>query len=292
MSILRGLIFVEELIGIRKCTSFVSLILNFDKLHVLIHLLLDFDESFLLQVEQGWLHCRKELKQSTEAFKNLDLEAKYDATCLVKRIVHKAIGNLPPKDKEIILDCLRQKNSPWSVSIEDTDSRNWYQELFTGWNSVPRRYLRGNRDRVLNPAPAPGPAFAPNLAPAPIHQTPASAPSPTVEPPSPVLQPYAEAPEPFSLPVSIPSRSPPPLAVKRPSLNVTPIPSGKSHKNRMFIVSVIIASSVAGVALIALLLFCYLKSNRNNLEPKDGQRDEKPLLNFCASDISAGILSL
>lgn len=60
----------------------------------------------------------------------------------------------------------------------------------------------------------------------------------------------------------------------------------------MFIVGVIIASSVAGVALIALLLLCYLKSNRNNLEPKDGQRDEKPLLNFCASDISAGILSL
>ncbi|CAI9783578.1 unnamed protein product [Fraxinus pennsylvanica] len=248
----------------------------------------DFDED---KVEQVWLHCRKELKQSTEVFKDLDLDAKYDATVFVKRIIHKAIVNLPPKDKEIILDCLRQKNSPWSASIEDTDSGNWYKELFTGWNKVPRRYLRGNKDRVLNPVPAPSPAFAPNLAPSPIHQTPASAPSPTVEPPSPVLQPPAMAPEPSSLPVPVPSPSPPPLALKHPPLKpniVPPIPPGKSHENMKFIIGVIIASSVAGVALITMLFLCYLKSNRNNLESKDGHRDEKPLLNFCSSDISAG----
>ncbi|KAL2493934.1 Formin-like protein 3 [Forsythia ovata] len=245
----------------------------------------DFREFDKDKVEQVWLYCRKELKESAEVFKDIDLDAKYDATSLLKRIIHKAVADLPQKDKETILDCLRQRSFTWNASIKDIDSGTWfskYQELFTDWNSVPRRYLRGNKDRVVNPAPAPGPASAPNLAPAPIYQTPASAPSPIGEPPSPIPQPSPPS-------VLVPSPSPP--AVNHPPLKpkiVTPVPSGKSNENKKFIVAVIIASSVAGVALIALLLLCYLNSNKNKLGPKDGQRDEKPLLNFCASDISAG----
>ncbi|KAK6142476.1 hypothetical protein DH2020_022824 [Rehmannia glutinosa] len=64
-----------------------------------------------------------------------------------------------------------------------------------------------------------------------------------------------------------------------------------NNNNQKYIIAAAVASVVAVLALMALFLFVCLKKKKR-VEPKDGQRDEKPLLNFSASDISAGSSSL
>ncbi|KAI3465649.1 hypothetical protein Pfo_022312 [Paulownia fortunei] len=242
--------------------------------------------------EQVWNYCRKELEDSTEAVKDLDVDlsqsttgsnngVEFDSTFLVKRFIQKAITDLPPKKKETILDCLRDKKIPLQVLRDEQETfSNKYQKLFSGWASIPRRYLRRKRGnhRVVRTALNPGPALSPAyIDTAPIYQVPAISPST-------VLQPPARAPE------TAPEPAPSPSDINYPSQstkNVSPVPSQDNNNNRKYIVAAVVASSVAGLALIALLLLFCRKKNRR-VEPKDGQRDEKPLLNFSTSDISAG----
>ncbi|CAK9187054.1 unnamed protein product [Ilex paraguariensis] len=264
--------------------------------------------------EQVWVHCRKELKESTEAVENFDLylpqaatnptdSLKSEVALLTKRIIHKVITDLRPEVKHIIGDCLRKKNLLSHNSGKEDVSKNWFikcQELLFDWTSVPRRCLvskqsqhlapspaqarrRKHHHFVASPAPAPGPATAsPTYAPAPSYPVPASSPSPIS--PSPV-----EAPEP-SLPQDL-NDSPPPPAVFFPPPRPPDgphIPSQKNRNNPKYTTATIAASSVAAVALIALFLLCCLKGSKNKIGPRDGQRDEKPLLNICSSDLSAG----
>ncbi|PIM97988.1 hypothetical protein CDL12_29537 [Handroanthus impetiginosus] len=241
--------------------------------------------------EKVWNSCKKELKDGSEAVKG------FDSTLPVKRIIQQAIADLPQKKRETILECLREKKFPLKVLRDERENfYKKYQKVFSGTSCIPRRYLRRKRvkHRVLRTALAPGPALSPAyFAAAPIYQVPAHSPSP-------VLQPLAKGPEPSpadspplsdinSPPPSDIDPPPPPPKINHhptPAKNVSPVPSRDNNDNLKYIVAAVAAISVAGLALIALfLLLCLKKSKR--VEPKDGQRDEKPLLNFSASDISA-----
>uniref|UniRef100_A0A3Q7HEN1 Formin-like protein n=1 Tax=Solanum lycopersicum TaxID=4081 RepID=A0A3Q7HEN1_SOLLC len=80
--------------------------------------------------EQVWIHCREELEEGTEAAKFLEYYIlqtatgsysylKQDIALLRKRTLQKAIEDLPPREKQILLQCLRRKNVP--VHISDSD---------------------------------------------------------------------------------------------------------------------------------------------------------------------------
>lgn len=243
------------------------------------------------QAEQVWNYCREQLKYSTEAVKDSDWGlshsrtvsyngVEFDSTSSAKIIIQKAIANLPSKKKEIILDCLREKNFPLQVLKDDQGTLSKkYQNLFSGWASIPRRYLRrktGKR-RVLRTASAPGPALSPaDLA----------SPGPTPEPiPEPSDNDY---PSPSDNDYPSPSDIiyPSPLTEK-----VAPIPSQDNNNNRKYLIAAVVASAMAGLAVVALILLFCLKKDRR-VELKDGQRDEKPLLNVCTSNISAGMLEI
>ncbi|KAK3028431.1 hypothetical protein RJ639_039023, partial [Escallonia herrerae] len=249
--------------------------------------------------EQVWMHCRKELNAVGYFDLYLPQKAsssysasKTDVALLKRRLIHKAITDLTPEVRQALLDCLRKKQFPSYVSENEARPRTWFykcQELLSSWCFAPRRYLlRKRRPRIpvtAMPAlaPSPGPAAAsPAYAPVPSYYAPASSLTPT-------LQPSVQAPEP-SLP-ELPNEFLPPSPVVHP-LPRPPdgrqVPPSNNGNNRKFIIAAIAASGVAAIAFIAFLLFCCLRGSRNRIDPKDGQRDEKPLLNFCSSDISAG----
>ncbi|XP_071907013.1 formin-like protein 3 isoform X1 [Coffea arabica] len=145
-------------------------------------------------------------------------------------------------------------------------------------------------DRIFGTAAIAASAVAsPHHAPAP-SPVPASSPSPTLHPPSPVLQP----PPPESSPPQNVIHSPPPSSIvgplPRPQTGA-PTPSGNGL-NRNYVIAAIAASAVTGLALIVLFLICCINKRKEQVAPGNGQknekRDEKPLLNFCSSDLSAG----
>lgn len=105
------------------------------------------------------------------------------------------------------------------------------------------------------------------------------------------MHPPVKAPKPTFSPKI--KKSPPPLPVKpHPRQHAAPPkPSNENSNSRVLKIAVIVASSVASLALIALFLFCCLRGRKNKIGPRDGQRDENPLLNFCLSDLSNGIYS-
>ncbi|KAL6538220.1 hypothetical protein OROGR_012208 [Orobanche gracilis] len=241
-----------------------------------------------LGAERVWDYCIQELKDNYPAsskgidsgFHQTTIDSclngvQLDSTSSVERIIHNNdIGNLPRNTKEIILHCLRQKNFPLQVSSEMHDFP--FKKMLLVSESIPRRYLRhkSRKRRVLVTASAPDPGFSPvNIAPSPIHQIPSSSPvreSADMEPPDPT----------------------PPLGINKPSELPINIPHFSSEldnnaSNQKYILAALVASLVLGLVLTALLLFVCLKRKRR-VEPNDGQRDEKPLLNFSTSDISAG----
>ncbi|CAN4104832.1 unnamed protein product [Withania somnifera] len=126
--------------------------------------------------EQLWIHCREELKEGTEAAKFLEYYIqqtatgsygylKQDIALLRKRTLQKAINDWPPREKQILLQCLRRKNAPRHVSDSDdacTTCFSKYQEIFTQLSSVHRRYLRGRKHPLLPKKPAPVPSLAPS----------------------------------------------------------------------------------------------------------------------------------
>lgn len=151
-----------------------------------------------MQAEQAWIHCREELEEGTKATKFLETATgsysylKQDIALLRKRTLQKAIKDLSPQKKQILLQCLRRKNIPVHVSDRDDASSTWfskYEELFSQLSSVPRRYLRKRKNLFLpkkrplrnrkNPflqkkhapvpsiAPSPGPATVPSPVPSP-----------------------------------------------------------------------------------------------------------------------------
>ncbi|KAK6141160.1 hypothetical protein DH2020_025100 [Rehmannia glutinosa] len=207
----------------------------------------DFQEIDKYKAEQVWDYCKKELKDNTIAIKDFDSDlypsttsrnngVEFDSNLSVERIIQNAISDLPPKMKETILDCLREKNFPLQVLKDEQETLPIkHQTVFSFWTSIPRRV----------PEPDPPPSDS------------------DINKPS------------------------------QPAKNVSPVPSqqNNNNSNQKYIIAAVVASAVAVLALMALFLFVCLKKKKR-VEPKDGQRDEKPLLNFSASDISAGSSSL
>lgn len=172
-----------------------------------------------MQAEQVWIHCREELEEGTEAAKFLEYYIqqtatgsysylKQDIALLRKRTLQKALKDLPPREKQILLQCLRRKNVPIHISDNNDASSTWfskYQEIFSQLSSVPRRYLRGRKRPFLPQNRAPVPSLAP-------FPGPASVPSP----------------HPFPGPASVPSLSPSPGPAAFPTLAPSPGPSAQS----------------------------------------------------------------
>ncbi|KAG5596909.1 hypothetical protein H5410_038141 [Solanum commersonii] len=146
----------------------------------------------------------------------VDLGRGWDIALLRKRTLQKDIEDLPPREKQILLQYLRRKNVPIHVSESDDASSTWfskYEELFSQLSSVPRR-----KKPLLPKKRAPVPPLAPSPIPATV-QSPASSPSPGPKAvltlaPSPgastVSLVYAPAPS-----IEVPTSSP--LAVQPPS---------------------------------------------------------------------------
>lgn len=249
-------------------------------------------------VEQVWIHCRKELGDNTESVQDFDFYLQQaavrsynkiypDAELLTKIKLEKAINDLPPQAKQTLVDCLRRKNFKFYASDNKADTEVWFSkcfELFFGWSKNPRRNLKGHHRRARSPAPAPAPgpsAESPSYAPSPSFLAPASLPSP-------IPQPRFIAPEP-SPPKKLNSPPPPPKVKHSPphfGFPHPPPPQNKSDSwNKLIIIAVSTTAAVV-IALLAMFLFCCLRRNGDKVDPKDGQRDEKPLLNVCSSDMS------
>ncbi|KAL7102382.1 hypothetical protein ACP275_08G116900 [Erythranthe tilingii] len=252
------------------------------------------------KAEQVWNYCGKELKDITEAVKalNSDLSqsrtggnVEYDSNLSVKRIIRMAVADLPQKKKKTLLHCLRAKNFPLQILRDEAEKTSYY--------NIPRRSLRRkivHHHPVIRTASVPGPG-GPVLSPsyfdnAPMYQVPGPAPSP-----SPVKRAPPKAREPSPPPPHVHYFSPPYPSQHNNNNNNTNnntttnnIDNNNNNDNNnsniKYIIIASVASLVAGVSLIALLLLCCLKKNKK-VEPKEGQRDEKPLLNFSPSDISA-----
>ncbi|KAL3509636.1 hypothetical protein ACH5RR_029037 [Cinchona calisaya] len=267
-----------------------------------------------VEAEDVWMHCRRELKECIQFIESLELylsqasstndNPKLDLDWLVKRIIEKVIADLPFQEKQFLFVCLKKKTLPYHESGEKFGSNTWFrkcQDLFSSWFSVPRRFLR-HRIRhhrgVRSLSQAPGPAVvSPNYAPAPSYQVPASSPSPILEAPSPVIQPPSpetSLPQDVTHPPPLASIHPPPLAIIHPPplAIIKPPPKPQTGApNRNYVVVAIAASSVAGLALIAFFLLCCITRRKDQVSPRNGQkdekRDEKPLLNFCSSDVSS-----
>ncbi|XP_028056000.1 formin-like protein 3 [Camellia sinensis] len=203
--------------------------------------------------EQAWIHCRKEMEDSTEAAQGFDFY-------------------LPAQVKQTLSDCLRRKIFPFRASGKVADSRAWFEkclEFLFGWSNVPRRYLVSKSHIAGSPAPAPGPlAASPAYAPSPSYLSPASSPSPIPEPP-------AEGPPP---PPKV--NRPPPHKINLPPPRSRPPPLNNGDNQKKYMIVGIAAAAVVLLVLVAVLLCCCLRRKRNKAGPEEGQRDEKPLLNI------------
>ncbi|XP_075498172.1 formin-like protein 3 isoform X1 [Primulina tabacum] len=245
----------------------------------------DFQEFDDDKVERVCCYYSEELKDSTEVVKVLDLDSsqpttsrrKCDSTFSREKSLPKATADLPSNKKKTILYCLRQKNLTFEkLRIEQENQFHKNQELLSGRGSVPRRCLRRSlqnrvvRTTVLTPGPALSPAN--------------SSTAPKSQPLSP-----AEAPEPYPPPDYSNSSSPSDVDyTSQIPKSISPVTLENDHKNSKYLLAAIITCSVAGFVLLFISLICCMKKSRTETGPNDGQRDEKPLLNFCASDISAG----
>ncbi|KAJ8540010.1 hypothetical protein K7X08_026399 [Anisodus acutangulus] len=220
--------------------------------------------------EKIWIHCIKGAHKNTETASFLVLSLYHGATgtliylksdiaLLRRRILQKAISDLPPEEKKILMESLRKKSLPLSWFIK-------CQKLFLLWSSVPRTHLRERKlqdkitDDVAAPilAPTPGPtAVSPIYAPTPSFEAPtehpAKAPTPRTH-----VKPPAKSPTPPTR-----SNSSKPLPVIPPSAKPKNTGSNASEKNDQNKTYIIVAVSggavVLGIALLALLLILCLR---------------------------------
>ncbi|GFZ12955.1 formin homology5 [Actinidia rufa] len=220
--------------------------------------------------KQVWIHCRKEMEDCTEAVQDFELyllhaavgsynEINPEAALLTRRKLQEAITYLPPQAKQFFLSCLRRNNFLLHTSGNGVDSRAWFKKclnLIFGWPDVPRRNLQSHHKKAWRHhkkarslALTPGPTHA--YAWARFSLAPASSPSPISQPP-------AKPPKP-PLPKK-PHASPPPPKVKpSPPRFVPPPPPQNNDDSQKDIIIAVVATAA---------------------------RDEKPLLNFCSSNMS------
>lgn len=271
------------------------------------------------RTEQAWIYCENELMARAEVIQDFDIYILQEAIHglrSIKRNMDKASGILPPEVKRMLLDCLRENNLRARTSSGKPNSRNWFMEcmelLFYGPN-IPRRNLVSrshhqitstgilasapstSERKNIKPSPAPNQNVA--ISPSPYSATeslsPSPAPSdlaPTISP-SPKPQAPVESPEEPSLP-PVMSESPeqPPTSDKpiRTPVASSHTPEKDVHK---WMKSAIAAGcTAAGTFLVAALIFllCCSKGRNKKVDPRAGQKDDRPLLNLSLSDYSAG----
>ncbi|KAH0653570.1 hypothetical protein KY290_031842 [Solanum tuberosum] len=276
-----------------------------------------------------WTNCREELEEGTEAAKFLEYYIqqtvtgsysylKQDIALLRKRTLQKAIEDLPSREKQILLQCLRRKNLPiLIVTMHPVLGLAITKRFFTIVKRsqevpkkkspfLPKKQALRKRKKpvlpkkralpsltpspipatVLSPAPSPHPAAVPTLAlspspatvspvyaPVPFIEVPTSSP-PAVEPPSPVLKPPAKPPK-----LRAYTNSSKPLPVNPPDKPQNgPNFPGINQEHRNYLIAAVAGCSVAGIAFLAVLIFC-VKKKMKEIAPNDGQRDGKQPLN-------------
>uniref|UniRef100_A0A2N9IY67 Formin-like protein n=1 Tax=Fagus sylvatica TaxID=28930 RepID=A0A2N9IY67_FAGSY len=206
-------------------------------------------------VERAWVHCRKELIDKKDLLEDFDLY--------------------------ILQEAIRDTKSEDSFN-------NWFikcVELLSSLPNTPRRHLVSQSHRQI------APNLAPTLAPIPAAASPSYGPAPSDLAPSSSSSPnpklLVEAPKAPSPSPNVVDSLPPPPKHFRPVHHAVPRNSPKKDDSRDIKKVVVIAAAAAGVlTILALLLFCCLKGGRNKI--RDGQKDERPLLNLSISDFSAG----
>ncbi|XP_023871373.2 formin-like protein 3 [Quercus suber] len=188
--------------------------------------------------------------------------------------------------RQLVLDCLRRKSFLFHPD-EDSLKNRFIKcaELLFSLPNAPRRHLVSQSPGQIATSPAPAPstteAESPNYGPAPSNLAPSSSSSPNPNPP--VQVPEAPAPS-----LNVISSPPPRPKHLPPHHSVVPQNSPKKDSYQMKTIVVAAAIAVGVLALLALLLICCLKGGSNKIGPKEGQRDERPLLNLRMSDFSAG----
>lgn len=186
------------------------------------------------QVEQILDYCRKKLRYISEGV-NIYRRV-VDFGLSVERITQKAIADLPPFYEK-----------QWIIQDE-------FENLFSRWVDIPRRYLRVNRGKrqLLEIAAA----------------------TPQLEDTN------------YSIPVDFDYPSPKPIDINNPLAAMRKFattPQDSSNDSVMYLIGAVIASSMAGIALAALVLFFCVNKDRKEDEPKDVQRDENPLLDVSSN---------
>lgn len=150
---------------------------------------------------------------------------------------------------------------------------------------------------TLSPEPATGYHFAPALAPGAASSygsapalSPAPAPSYGLRPAS-TSSPNSYFPVKASELASRFASPPPPKNSKRspprPKASKHP-PSKKQNDILKETIIAVVATAIGTFAMVALLFFCCFRGKRNKIGPRDGRRDESPLLHLSLSDFSAG----
>ncbi|CAN8324545.1 unnamed protein product [Cochlearia groenlandica] len=212
--------------------------------------------------EKAWIQCRRESKE---------------------------------KDDDDCLLYIPHENLKLSVLTGKTGYRHWFRNRF----SYQRRKLIRNtkKFRVSAPdftlGPGPAPVFAPGLAPglAPSY-APGYAPGNAPTPQSDELAPSSSQSQPLYSPVEPPDEPKPPPRKKKPSVAPSQsVPGGSSSsakKDDILMKLVIAVASTAALTfvLVALMFWCCFRRKRSNaVGPRDGPRDEGPLLHL--TDLSA-----
>ncbi|KAG6570868.1 Formin-like protein 3, partial [Cucurbita argyrosperma subsp. sororia] len=221
--------------------------------------------------------------------------------CIQKETMDKSIAILPPEMKHGLLDCLRKRSmfsrdselSPPSLS-------DWVRRsiefIFVESNIHMRQLIRlfqGSSPPHPTAAPAPSPdAESPANSPllSPIHApmlSPSNAPTnspPVMAPaPSPELLPPVGDTDVLDSPPSTVARSP-----SLPRASPKSRPPKKHEESQTGIIAGIVAAGVGVVLVVALVLFCCRRGKGSRVEPKDGQKNEKPLNNISLSELPAG----
>lgn len=228
-----------------------------------------------------WIKCWNELLDAMETVKSVDLFFHNDikAALFTKESINKAIPVLPPQIQKALWDCLEKRNTR-----EEDTSPYWFVKFFRFlfcWPNTQRRYLLGKSNHLSAPGPGLAPAQAPSVVPwaygpspsAPFNPPPGKPRIPTTSPPSLVAEP--------------PSQLPPhPPVTESPQI----ILQQMHQKIQNHIIIAVAAAVAATFFLVGFFIFCRLKGSNNSkkIEPKDGKRDERPLLNLSLSDFSAG----
>lgn len=238
--------------------------------------------------------------------------------CIQKGNMDEAKRILPPEMKHDLLDCLRKK-SMLSPGFEPRSSLfDWFSksfELIFGGSDIHMKHMI----RLSQPSPPPQPAAAPAPAPSLSLKSPESSPisSPSDAPMSSPSNAPAKSPPPkrqspvkaHAPPLAPPSDdadtdtdadtdvsdspSPPPPVVRSPPLSRAhpkSHPSKKHEEDQTAIIVGIVAAGVGVILAVALLLFCCRRGEKSKVDPKDGLKDERPLLNISLSELSAGTI--